>query len=158
MYLLSNGDYICKSGKAINKCAAPDILQPVTADLHDQMSQSFHHVMGHGITSSAEQKINARRAYEDQYQRNLQSELFFRNEENIAEGKPLEPLPSKDYEDKIKGIMAEHINPVFASLGHWFQWLLGLLIIASMVTGAIGAVYRMTIDFRYHGYVCMYMM
>ena len=148
---LANGDYICKAGRDILPCKAPSVLSPDSADLHNQLDESFHLSMGHGITSTAEMKANQMRANEGAFQRNLQAEILFRNHKNIAQGRPLEPEGSPIYADHLKQMVAQYINPVFAWLGEGFQYFLGLVVLASMIMGVIGAVYRLVLEFRAHG-------
>ena len=139
---LSTGEYLCKAGRDILPCAAPDVLQPSSNDLHDQLDEHFHLSMGHGIVSTKDMKANQMRANELSYKAHLEAEMIFRNKKNIEDGKPLEPEGSDQWKDALKAKIANFVNPLFAWLGEGFQYFLGIVVLASMIMAVIGTAYR----------------
>jgi hypothetical protein len=78
--------------------------------------------LGIGILTATTIRDFAIRIHEPFYRKVLEAELTTRNINHgyIANGAPLEPLPSLNFREKLTDLVEAKISPVFATLGKMY--------------------------------------
>ena len=125
MFKLVDGTYLCQLGQGLHTCKAPEVFKPDSTSLSDQITHSFHKILGIGILTATTIRDLAIRIHEPFYQKVLEAELTTRNIEYryIAKGAPLKPLPSLNFKEKLADLVGAKISPAFATLGKIYIYI-----------------------------------
>ena len=135
-------------------CTAPEVLKPDSISLSDQISHSFHKVLGIGILSASTIRDFAIRIHEPFYRKVLEAELTARKIDQgyIAKGKPLEPLPSLNFREKLTDLVGAKISPAFGTLGRIYIYVVSTFVILAIISSALGIITRIYWEIRNHGF------
>ena len=153
MYKLIGGTYVCQTGRGLHTCKAPEILKPDSISLSEQISHSFHKILGIGILSATTIRDFAIRVHEPFYRKVLEAEIIARNinQGYIINGKPLEPLPSINFREKLTDLVGAKISPAFAALGKMYIYVVSTFVILAIISSVLGIITRIYWEVRNHG-------
>ena len=153
MYKLIGGTYVCQTGRGLHTCEAPDILKPDSVSLSEQISHSFHKILGIGILSAATIRDFAIRVHEPFYRNVLKAQMVARNiaQGYVAKGKPLEPLPSINFSEEITDLVGAKISPAFSILGKTYVHIISAFVVLAIISGVLGIITRIYWEINNHG-------
>lgn len=153
MYKLIGGTYVCQTGRGLHTCEAPDILKPDSVSLSDQISHSFHKILGIGILSATTIRNFAIRVHEPFYRNVLKAQMIARNiaKGYVTEGKPLEPLPSFNFQEEITDLVGAKISPAFSMLGKAYIHIISAFVILAIISTFLGLITRIYWELHNHG-------
>ena len=153
MFKLTGGTYVCQSGRGLHTCEAPEVLKPDSVSLTEQISHSFHKILGIGILSATTIRDFAIRVHEPFYRGVLKAQMVARN---IAQGytktgKQLEPLPSINFQDEITDLVGAKISPAFSILGKAYIHIISAFVVLAIISSVLGIITRIYWELHNHG-------
>ena len=154
MYKLVGGTYVCQLGRGLHQCKAPEVFKPDSASLSDQITHSFHKILGIGILTATTIRDLAIRIHEPFYRQVLEAELTARNIQYgyIAKGLPLEPFGSNNFKQKLANMVGAKISPMFATLGRMYIYIVSTFVILAIISSILGVLTRAYWEIKHHGF------
>ena len=144
--------HYCSYGHGLTKCPDPDLITPTSADLHNQLKADIAAPMGAGVMTDTQARKIQFRIFHHQYVHHIEAENLIKNKVNVETGQPLEIIPSKSVEEKWKWDIGIAIAPFYAIFGNVYVWIIGLIMLCTVVGASCGLGARLYMELTVNGF------
>lgn len=146
--------YYCSYGHGLSSCPDPEVLNPTSANLHDQLVNDIAVPMGAGVLTKERIREMQFRIFYHQYTRHLQNEIMAQNEEKgrIKLGLSLQNLPDPELLQSIQWDIATAIAPFYSLFGDVYVYVIGIIMICTIMGAAVGLCTRLYMEIKVNGF------
>ena len=147
-------NHYCSYGHGLAECPNPQVLKPTSANLHDQLKNDIAVPMGAGVMTDAKRRRMQFRVFYHQYARHLENEILARNDKQgrIAKGLKIHNIPSAEEFKSLEWSIAGSIAPFYSLFGDVYVYIIGTVMICTVVGSLSGLVARIIMEISTNGF------